>query len=350
MWNLDIGILLISLPYYLLLSYNVYKIKTKINLNNQKSIIWLKRVLKNAWHNIIRNKILSIATILIISLIVFVFNLILALSYATESVILNVGEKLDISVEINSNIENYSIQALSEKLLARGDIKQVVFISKEDALARFSSKYPNVTSFLSHNELDNPLPNVLKIVPENISDNNKIIEYLEQPEFNNLINQQKLKLDLDQKSRNEKILDITSFIQKAGIWLNIIFAMVCILIIFNGININIHTHKNEIRIMRLVGATQSFIKGGYIFEGIIIALTSLLLSVGISKVVLGYLAKNLVSIVNNENLIAGMNAILLHFDDKFLLTLSWQILASIAIGFLSSYMAITYYLRKEKSY
>ena len=307
-------------------------------------------MLRNAWQSFMRNKILSVATILIISLMLFVFNLILALSYATDSVITNVGEKLDISVEINPEVENYTIQTFVETLRKNPDIKEVVYISKEDALGRFGSKYPNVISFLDHHKLQNPLPDVVRIVSTDIKNNNSIILYLEQPEFERIVNQQKLKLNLEQKSRNEKILNITTFIKKAGIWLNIIFALVTLLIIFNSININIHTHKNEIRIMKLVGAKQNFIRAGFIFEGVFIAVIALFISVGFAKLVLGYLATNLVGIISNENLLAGMNAILLHFQDRFWLTLGWQLLAAIGAGVLSSYLAIELYLRKKKAY
>ncbi len=313
----------------------------------KKQFIWIKRVLRNAWHSFMRNKILSIATILIISLMLFVFNLVLALSYATDSVITNVGEKLDVSVEINPEVENYTIQTFTETLRKNSDIKEVIYISKEEALSRFGSKYPNVISFLDHHKLQNPLPDVVRIVSADIANNNSIIAYLEQPEFERIVNQQKLKLNLEQKSRNEKILNITTFIKKTGIWLNIIFALVAVLIIFNSININIHTHKNEIRIMKLVGAKRSFIRAGFIFEGIFIAVIALLISVGFAKLVLSYLATNLVGIISNENLLAGMNAILLHFQDKFWLTLGWQLLAAIGAGVLSSYLAIELYLRKK---
>lgn len=316
----------------------------------KKHLIWIKRVLINAWHSLMRNKLLSLATILIISLMLFVFNLVLALSYATESVITNVGEKLDISIEINPDIENYTIQTFTETLSKNPDIKEVVYVSKEEALERFGSKYPNVISFLDYHDLQNPLPDVVRIVSADIAYNNNIISYLEQPEFERIVNQQKLKLNLEQKSRNEKILNITSFIKKGGIWLNVIFALVSILIIFNSININIHTHKNEIRIMTLVGAKQSFIRAGFIFEGIFLAVTALLISVGMSKLVLGHLATNLVGIVSNESLLAGMNAILLHFQDRFWFTLGWQILAAIAAGVFSSYLAIELYLRKKRTF
>lgn len=322
-----------------------------MQLNGMMTSRWisLRRVLTNAWHNLMRNKILAIATTLIIALMFFVFNLVLALSYATDSVIQQVGEKLDISVEIQPDAENYTIQTFVENLKGHPDIKEVVFISKEEALQRFGSKYPHVISFLDNHQLKNPLPNVVRIVSRDISRNNAIIESLEQPKYVSIINQEKLRQDLEQKSRNAKILDITQFIKRVGIWLNVIFAFVAILIIFNSININIHTHKHEIHIMKLVGAKHSFIRGGFIFEGIFYALLALLISVGVSRLVLAYLAKNLISIISNESLLTGLNAILLHFEDRFWLTLSWQALAAILAGIVSSTLAIELYLRKQYS-
>jgi len=312
--------------------------------------IWLKRVLTNAWHNLMRNKILSIATIFIIALMIFVFNLILALSFATESVIGSVGQKLDISIEINPDIENYTIQTFTEKLRERPEIKEVVYVSKEDALSRFGAKYPNIISFLDHHNLDNPLPDTVRIISRDVKDNNAIITYLEEAQFSYIVNQQKLKENLEQKSRNEKILDITRFIQKTGFWLNLIFALVAIMIIFNSININIHTHEKEINIMKLVGARYSFIRAGFIFEGIILAVFAILISIGFSRLILGYLAKNLVGIITNENMLAGLNSILLHFEDRFWATLSWQLLAAIVAGIISSYAAIELYLRKKHAF
>jgi cell division transport system permease protein len=313
----------------------------------KSQLVWLSRVLINAWQNLMRNKILSIATILIIALMFFVFNLILALSYATESVISNVGQKLDISVEINPGVENYSIQAFVDNLKQRPEIKEVVYISKDEALGKFGSKYPNVISFLDHHKLANPLPDVVRIINKDVEDNNTIISYLEEPQFISIVNQQKLSQDIDQKSRNEKIIDITRFIKRGGIWLNIIFALVAVLIIFNSINMNIHTHRNEINVMKLVGAKYSFIRAGFIFEGVILGVVALILSLCFSRFILEYLARNLVGIITNENLLAGLNSILLHFEDRFWITLSWQLLAAIAAGFISSYAAIELYLRKK---
>lgn len=310
----------------------------------------LKRASKNAWHSLLRNKILTVATILIIALMLFVFNLILALSFASDSVITNVGEKLDISVEIRQGVENYQIQTFTEVLRKNQNIKEVVYISKEDALGRFGSKYPNIISFLDHHKLDNPLPDVVRIVTRDVAENNAMIDFLEGPQFANIINQEKLMKNVEQKDRNEKILSITKSIRNISFWLIVIFAVVGLLIIFNSININIHTHSKEIQIMKLVGARLNFIRGGFILEGITFAVLALIISLIFSKLILAYLAQNLVGIITNETLMAGLNSILLHFEDRFFFTFSWQLMAVIIAGLISSYLAIELYLRKQHSF
>lgn len=313
-------------------------------------LIWIKRAFKNGWHSLLRNKLLSIATILIIALMLFVFNLILAMSYASDSVISNVGEKLDISVEIRGGVENYSIQSFVNTLKEHPNVKEVVYISKDEALAKFGSKYPNVISFLQHHNLENPLPDTVRIVTNDVADNNLVIDFLEQPNFANIVNQEKLMKNVEQKDRNEKILGITLSIKRLSYWLILIFAFVGLTIIFNSININIHSHAKEINIMKLVGAKYYFIRSGFLFEGVGFAVTALVISLIFSRLVLAYLTSNLVAVISNEALMAGMNSILLHFEDQFLATFAWQLLAAIAAGLLSSYLAIELYLRKHHAF
>lgn len=311
---------------------------------------FIKRAILGAWHNILRNKLLSLATIFIISLMLFVFNLVLALSFVSDSVIENVGKKLDIGIELNEGIDEQSIQAFLNNLKDNPKIKDIVYVSKEEAFEKFGQKYPNIITFLERNHLSNPLPDTVRLVTQDLKDNNDIISLLEGPEFSQVVNQESLMKNQDQKQRNEKILAITTSIKNTSIWLIIIFALVGVMIIFNSININIHTHEREIQIMKLVGAKYSFIRSGFILEGVAFALSALLISLAISRLVLAYLAKNLVGIITNETLMAGLNAILVHFQDNFWLTLGWQLLIALMAGILSSYLAIELYLRKEHSF
>ena len=99
--------------------------------------------------------------------------------------------------------------------------------------------------------------------------------------------------------------------------------------------------------MKLVGAKHSFIRSGFIFEGILMAVIALLISLFFSRLIMAYLVGNLVGVITNETLMAGLNSILLHFEDRFWLTLSWQLLATIAAGVVSSYLAIELYLTSD---
>jgi cell division transport system permease protein len=284
---------------------------------------------------------------LVIALIFFVFNVVLALSLATDSVINSVGEKIDISAEILPEVESYSIQTLISSLRKRPEVKEVIYVSNEEALKNFSIKYPNVVAFLEDNTLENPLPHVIRVISNNLADNNLIIAFLEQPQFSRLIHQEKLVKNQEQKTRNERILDITQFIHQVGWWLIAIFALVTVLILFNSINLNIHSHKQEIGIMRLVGARHGFIKNGFLFEGVLYAVIALLLSLLFSKIVVGTLTRNRLIVREDRAVLSGLNAILLHFEDRFWLTLLWQLGIAIGLGLLSSWLAIRLYLREQ---
>ena len=102
--------------------------------------------------------------------------------------------------------------------------------------------------------------------------------------------------------------------------------------------------------MRLVGAKTSFIRGGYLFEGLLFAVFALVLSMILSRITLLYLSKNLIGVISNESLLVGLDAILLHFEDHFWLTFGWQLFGVILVGLFSSFLAIELYLRKRFSF
>lgn len=311
---------------------------------------FMARSMRSAGQSLMRNKLLTVATVFIIALMIFVFNLILSLRFASDSVIETVGDKLDVSVELNDGVESVAVDEFIQTMKANPKVKEVVYVPKTEALDRLGSKYPNVISFLDHNGLENPLPDTVRLVTTGIANNNEVIKLLEGTEFATIVNQAELKENLEQKQRNEKILAITTMINRVSFWLILIFALVAVMIILNSINIKIHNHEKEIQIMKLVGSKFSFIRAGYIWEGLFFALAALIISLALSRLIIAYLVYNLAGIVDNETLMAGFNAILLHFEDHFWFTLIWQFLAVLFVGFLSSYLAIELYLRKKHSF
>jgi len=311
---------------------------------------FFKRIFKNGWHSLLRNKLLSIATIFIIALMLFVFNVVLALNLASDSIIENVREKVDVNVEIQEDVEDYTLQTFIQTLESSAMVDEVILVNKDEALNRLNNKYPDFTNFLNRYNLDNPLPNSVRIVANSLADNNQIISFLETPQFSQIIDQNELRSNLEQKDRNEKIFSVTQSVKRLSIWLIIIFAVVAVMIIFNSININIHNHEKEVQIMKLVGAKYSFIRGGFIVEGLIFGLSALVFSLLFSQLTLAYLENNLILVISNENLLAGFSAIFTHFQDRFFITTAWQFLSVVGVGLLSSYLAIELYLRKEHAF
>ena len=317
--------------------------------DNTSSFTWIKRSISGGFRNLRRNLFLSVATILVISLMLFVFNLILALNFASDSVIEQVGKKFDIRVEMIEGTENYSIQAFISDVQRQQGVEEVIYISKNEALKNLSERYPSIVSFVNYNDMGNPLPDVVQIVTQDVSFNNQIIQYLEDPQFSQVVNQAELQGNIEQKERNEKILDVTRFIQSASFWLILVFILVGLAIIFNSININIHTNKKEIAIMKLVGAKHWFIRTSFIFEGVFFAISAFFISILFSQLVLVYLGNNLLDVVTNQVILAGIDSIFLnfHFRENLWITFIWQFLMMLPVGFFSSYLAIELYLRRE---
>lgn len=310
----------------------------------------LKRALKNGGQCLSRSKLLSLVTVLVIALIFFVFNVVLALRFATESVLLKVGEKIDISADIQPGVEDYTIETAAEKLKSRPEIKDVILIRKEDALERLGTKYPNVIAFLEANQLENPLPTSLRIVSRDLSDNNAILAYLGGPEWSQILDQEKLLKNEEQKTRNERVLDITRFIRSVGVYLNFIFALVTVLILLSSVSLTIHAYQKEIHIMQLVGARHGFIRGGFLFLGVFYTVAALILSVFFSQLFLKSLTKNLLTVISNESLLVGLNAILIHFEDRFLWTFLLQLMGAALLGLFASALATQLYLKKRFSF
>ncbi len=307
----------------------------------------LFRVLRHGWLNVWRSKWLSAATLAIVTLIFFVFNVVLAARLATDSVIAKVGEKVDLAADFLPDVEPYAAEAFAEALRRRPEVKEVIVITREEALQRFGAKYPSIVAYLEQNQLPNPLPSSVRIVTQRLSFQGAVAAFLTAPENSRLLDQEKLRANEDQQSRNEKVLDISRFIGAAGLSLNLLFALVATLILGSSIGLNIYSRRQELEVMELVGATRSFIRGSFLFQGALMSLAALLLSFFLARFTLKTLAGKLLSVISDEGLLSGLNAVLLHYDDRMLLTLLWQVVFALALGLLAALFSVHVYFRRR---
>ncbi|MBI3458763.1 hypothetical protein HY061_00670 [Candidatus Azambacteria bacterium] len=161
----------------------------------------LTRVIKSGFTSFTRDSLLSITTIFIISLNLVVIGGILLFSVMTKEVLKGIEDKINISIYFKDGVQEGEIRAIQGSLSVVKEIKEIEYISKNDALEKFKDKRKDdVVIIETIEELEsNPLQNSLKIKAVNTNDYPKIISYLEIPEF-------KTKIDTINYYENEKVL------------------------------------------------------------------------------------------------------------------------------------------------
>ncbi|MCC7289324.1 ABC transporter permease [bacterium] len=299
------------------------------------------RILKTGFRNLFRNAWLSAAAtaIMIITLIIMTFFAFSAVFVQTK--LAEVKSKVDLTLFLKDSSTEAQIKKLQGLILSDPGVKSVEYVSKADALKRFQSSDSNKEIVKSINDTDigNPFPASFDI---KVNDINKIAE----------VNDRIKKLDedkiVDESSLDKKnqergdvvgnIVKISNGVARVGAVLSVVFLVIALLIIFNTIRMAIFTRREEIEIMKLVGATKWFIRGPFIIEGslygVLGATLCLILLVPLTKAVGPFLVDKL-----------GAGSVLVSFENHFL----WLVLGvyglGILIGSISSWLAIARHLK-----
>jgi len=216
-----------------------------------------------------RNTLMSIAAILSTTTILLIVGVFLLISINLNLFLENLESQLEIVVYLEDNISKSELSTLSNNFNSIDGIKEVKFVSKEEAYQRLSKDLGEQKDILSAIET-NPLPASFEVqikdpkVIEQIA--NQITEFkkVEEVEYGREI--------------AEKLLNFTYIFRSAGILVLALLVFASILIISNIIKITVYTRRNEIEIMSLVGATSWFVKWPFIIEGFLQGFISSLLS------------------------------------------------------------------------
>lgn len=297
------------------------------------------RALKFALQDFWRNIWLSIATITVLILALISVNVLVSLNAISEQIIDSVEEKVDVSIFFKEEVNRAQVDNFRQKLQNLSEVKEVVYINKDQALEKFKEDYKDEPKIIEAiNEVEkNPLMDSVVIKAKNIEDYNKILTFLQLEENKQLIKYQKYE---DHKKIIEGVKSASNKAQNVTMGLAGIFAIIAILIVFNAIRVTIYTHREEIAVMKLVGASNSFIRLPFLLESIIYSLFALgltiLLLFGIFSALGPYLAEFLDAY--HFNLID-------YYLNNFVQIFGLQLAAVILLNIFSSGIAISRYLR-----
>lgn len=299
--------------------------------------ILIKRIIRSSWRNFYRNKGLSLATLLIIIITIGLFTSIFLLRGVTNFLILEIQKRADISVYFNLNVSEEEILKIKTELVQLAEVKDVQYISREEALERFKERHkgdPGIMAALEEIGV-NPFPASLDIRAIGLEEYAIVANFLENPRFINLIH----KIDyLDRKSLLERIFAISSNINWTVIIFSSIFGLVAILVFFNTIRLSIYAQKEEIAIQKLVGASNWFIQGPFIVQGIIAGIFAVLITFLIFATSCFFFGPKI------ETIIPGFN-LLDYFTTHLFTIILIQFIIGVGLGIISSIAAVRKYLK-----
>jgi len=259
-----------------------------------------------------------------------------------ESLLGQIKDKVDINVYFKTDANASDIQAVRKALTARPEVKAITYTSADEALAAFKARHQDNNLIIgSLSEIStNPLGAVLNIKAKDPSQYESISKFLStdpvlSPGGSTIIdkvnyNQNKLAID-----RLTKIIDM---VQKTGFLITILFSILAILVTVNTIRLAIYTAREEIGVMKLVGASNNYVRGPFVIVGIMNGIVA-------TALVMIILYPLTVWVGNHtENFFGGLN-ITDYFLSNFFQLFGILLATGIILSVISSFVAVGRYLK-----
>jgi len=297
----------------------------------------LFRIIKSGWQSFVRNYWLSTATVAVIILALLVVVGLLLFNVVTQAVVANLEGKVDVSVYFNKDSDEAKILSLRQELVDLKEVKSVDYVSKDEALKRFRELHKdNAVLLQSLQELDqNPLQASLNIKANYASQYETVANYLSQDRFQGVIEKINYK-------QNKEIIDrltrLTGNIQKGGIAISLFLALLAVLVSFNTIRLTMYNWRDEISVMRFVGASNWFIRGPFIVEGILYGICAAIITIIFTFPILYFVSPKITSFLPEVDLMYFYQS---NFGEFLLLLFG----IGIVLGGVSSLIAIRRYLK-----
>jgi cell division transport system permease protein len=278
-----------------------------------------------------------VATVGIMVLALSVVSGLLVIGNIADTFVKELQGKVDVSVYFSEAADESKILQLQSSLEARPDVRDVEYISRDDALALFKERHKDSELLLaSLAELNsNPFQGSLNIKAQKASQFEAIVSFIEGSGSAAIIDKINFK---ENEKVIQKLQSITSSIENIGLFFTIALSLVAVLITFNTIRLVIYTYRDEISVMKLVGASDWFIRGPFIFTGFLY---------GAISAVVTYLAFFFVIWLVSEKAGAVFPGtdIFAYWAGNFVGLLGLLLVFGVGLGVFSSFVAIGRYLK-----
>ncbi len=235
----------------------------------------LKRMFRLGWDNFYREKGISFVAVFVLTVVIIMATSIFIVGAITEDIINSVKEKADITIDFQLSVSEAEILEVQKEIESSFEVTSIKYTSKEEAKTAFIRRFGDRASVMeSLEEVGNPFPSSLSIKADD--------PYIYQQVSDLLKNKYSAIVDsVDFYHRQEVIegiFSLTDNARKVGVVLVTIMGVISVLLVYNTVKLAIYEMREEIRVMRLVGASNAFIQGSFIIQGVLMGLVAAVLS------------------------------------------------------------------------
>jgi len=296
-----------------------------------------KRVLTSGWLNFKRGGLISAATILVMTLTLIVIQGLVFFTVIADTLLNQVADKVDISVYFKTDAEEEEILNIKKEASKLSEVEQVEYVSREAALLTFKEKYKdNELLNQALEELgNNPLEASLNVRARDPRQYASVAKFFEAERFKEVVSKVNY-------SENQKIIDrlasIIAGVRRIGLGITLVLVVISVLVAFNTVRLAIYNAREEIGIMKLVGATNWFVRGPFVIEGILHGSIAGMLTILLFVPATAWMGPKF------ENFFGGVN-MFSYLSGNFFETLGILVGTGVFLGVISSLIAVRRHLR-----
>ena len=297
------------------------------------------RILKFAVQGFFRNFWLSLVTITMMIMAILSMTLLVGINHIKDTTVQGLEQKVDISISMKPDVTREDVESLVHELEGLKEIKSVLIVTPEENLEIFrknnaDSPIRDALDIFADDE--NPLSYSLVVQAFELNQYEDVLNFLDQDQYLDIAESSTLR---DHKDIVDTIDNLSNVVNKYSWYVIAIFILISIIVIFNTVRMSIYTRKEEVMIMKLVGANNWFIRTPFLLESVFYGLAAIIIVMVIVYPLLDFVIQPSIN-----SYFSGLE-LSAYFKNNIFYIFGYQFLILAIINILSTAVAIKKYLK-----
>ncbi|MBP9782566.1 MAG: ABC transporter permease [Candidatus Pacebacteria bacterium] len=300
-----------------------------------------RRIIQAGLRGFYRNRTVSLSSIFILTITLSILASFFFFRAIFDYTLTEIREKVDVRVYFTVDATENQIMDVKAKLAGLPQVKSVIYTSREQALEEFRVKHAgDQLTLQALEELgENPFGASLSVLAKDTSQYEAIAQQLQ--EGSGFLGDQAASVDkinyYQLKDSIDKLNNIIGWVNTVGFWLSVIFILMSCMIVYNTIRLAIFVYRDEIAVMKLVGASNMFIRGPFVVEAMLYGLVATVITLVLAYPATVWVTKKTIFFFEGMNIHAYY---MQHFFELALLLL----VSGVILAVISSLLAVRKYL------